>query len=148
MNGTKKIIPSDDVVSEERNFIDNQNSQTSNVGTRTKLEEDEYERFSSRLSIQDFPITNYFNKDPKDSWNVIHNQKRSKNDSTVSLPNYNQLEISGDSDDQNLENEKFKVSSERLLRKSIVGSLPFETIFTHSKVLLFVLKNKISTFLM
>lgn len=136
MNGTKEIIPiPSDVVSEERSFIDNQN-----VRRRSKLEveeeeEEEYERrFSSSQSIQNFSTINHFNKD------VVHNldvYKRSKNESTISLPNYNQLQVAGDRNDKNSENEKVKVSSERLLRKSIAGSLPLETFTStpHSKVL-------------
>ncbi|XP_043463365.1 myb-like protein X isoform X2 [Leptopilina heterotoma] len=133
VNGTKEIIPiPSDVVSEERSFIDNQN-----VRRRSKLEmeeEEEYERrFSSSQSIQNFSTINHFNKD------VVHNldvYKRSKNESTISLPNYNQLQVAGDRNDKNSENEKVKVSSERLLRKAIAGSLPLETFTStpHSKV--------------
>lgn len=139
MNSTKELIPNDVVVSEEeRSFIDNRN-----VRRRSKLQEEEEEkqeydeRFLSSQSIQNFSTTNHFNKDHKDIVNNldVYNE-RSKNNSTISLPNYNELQVTRESyndNKNNSENEK-QVSSERLLRKSIASSLPPETFIFNPKV--------------
>ncbi|XP_051175524.1 general transcriptional corepressor trfA-like isoform X2 [Leptopilina boulardi] len=139
VNSTKELIPNDVVVSEEeRSFIDNRN-----VRRRSKLQEEEEEkqeydeRFLSSQSIQNFSTTNHFNKDHKDIVNNldVYNE-RSKNNSTISLPNYNELQVTRESyndNKNNSENEK-QVSSERLLRKSIASSLPPETFIFNPKI--------------
>lgn len=137
MNGRGWIIPYE-VVS-GGSYVDKWNLGSSIIRTDDKLQKkDEYERFSRSRSIQEASSPNHFKKDSP--WKLDHlaeASKRPNNSSTVSLPNYNELEIARCAVGVHSENEDLEAFPERPARKSITGSLPRGTIFPHSKVISF-----------
>ena len=141
VNGRGWIIPYE-VVSGGTSSVDKWNFGSSNIRTHGKVQkEDEYERFSRSRSIQDTSTPNHFDKDSKNAWKLDLKpaaSKRPNNSSTVSLPNYNELEIVRCAVGTHSENRKPEAFPERPARKSTTGSLPLGTIFPYSKVLSFL----------
>ena len=135
VNGTGQIISSD-VMSGGRSSVDEQNSQSFDVRSRRKVKnDDENERFSKSRSIQEAPTSNYPNENFKNLWNLDHKVvgfKRPETNSTISLPDYNELK---DVETHDADNKKPEVSNEKPPKKSIKGSLSLETILCFPQVL-------------
>lgn len=140
VNGTGRIISSD-VVSGKRTSADKKTSRTSEPGHhhRKVLENEEYERFARSESIKGSSTPNRQDRrkskelekrirDPSRDDDRTEANTRTKNYSTVSLPNYDELDVSrhpakGIKDERGA-GEKMK--SKRPVRSS-TGSLPAES---------------------
>ncbi|XP_018366910.1 PREDICTED: uncharacterized protein LOC108763626 [Trachymyrmex cornetzi] len=141
VNGTGRIISSE-VVSGKRTPADKKTSRTSesNHHHRKVLENEEYERFARNQSIKDSSTPNRQDRrKSKELERRIRDSSRdddrpeantrTKNYSTVSLPNYDELDVSrhpvkGMTNDEERVEEKMK--SKRPVRSSTV-SLPAES---------------------
>ncbi|XP_032663602.1 uncharacterized protein LOC116840675 [Odontomachus brunneus] len=140
VNGTGRIISSD-VVSGKRTSADKKTSRTSEPGHhhRKVLENEEYERFARSESIKGSSTPNRQDRrkskelekrirDPPRDDDRTEANTRTKNYSTVSLPNYDELDVSRhpakSTKDERSAGEKMK--SKRPIRSS-TGSLPAES---------------------
>lgn len=141
VNGTGRIISSE-VVSGKRTPADKKTSRTSESGHhhRKVLENEEYERCAWNQSIKDSSTPNRQGRrkskelerrirDSSRDDNRPEENTRTKNYSTVSLPNYDELDVSRHSaksttDDEESVGEKMKLK--RPVRSSTV-SLPAES---------------------
>ncbi|XP_011053810.1 PREDICTED: uncharacterized protein LOC105145737 [Acromyrmex echinatior] len=141
VNGTGRIISSE-VVSGKRTPADKKTSRTSesNYHHRKVLENEEYERFARNQSIKDSSTPNRQDRrkskelerrirDPSRDDDRPEANTRTKNYSTVSLPNYDELDVSRHpvkdmANDEERVEEKMK--SKRPVRSSTV-SLPAES---------------------
>ncbi|XP_014484964.1 PREDICTED: uncharacterized protein LOC106749744 [Dinoponera quadriceps] len=140
VNGTGRIISSD-VVSGRRTSADKKTSRTSEPGHhhRKVLENEEYERFARSESIKGSSTPNRQDRrnskelekrirDPSRDDDRTEANTRTKNYSTVSLPNYDELDVSRhpakSTKDERGAGEKMK--SKRPVRSS-TGSLPAES---------------------
>lgn len=144
VNGTGRIISSE-VVSGKRTPADKKTLRTSDPGHhhRKVLENEEYERFARNQSIKDSSTPNRQDRrkskelerrirDSSRDDDRSEANTRAKNYSTVSLPNYDELDVSrypmkGTMNDEGSEEEKMK--SKRPVRSSTV-SLPAESFLT------------------
>ncbi|EZA48930.1 hypothetical protein X777_12968 [Ooceraea biroi] len=141
VNGTGRIISSD-VVSGKRTSADKKTSRTSEPSHhhRKVVENDEYERFAWSQSIKDSSTPNRqdrrkskeLEKRIKDSSRDDDRPEantRTKNYSTVSLPNYDELDVSRHPAKSTTKDERGmgeKMKSKRPVRSS-TGSLPAES---------------------
>ncbi|XP_029173015.1 uncharacterized protein LOC114941974 [Nylanderia fulva] len=141
VNGTGRIISSE-VVSGRRTSTDKKSWRTSESGHhhRKVVENEEYERFAGSQSIKDSSTPNRQDRrkskeleqrirDPSRDDERPEANTRTKNYSTVSLPNYDELDVSRHSAKSTAENERGtgeKMKSRRPVRSSTV-SLPAES---------------------
>lgn len=141
VNGTGRIISSD-VVSGKRTFADKKTSRTSESSHhhRKVLENEEYEKFTQSQSIKDSSTPNRQDRrKSKELEKRIRDSSRdddrpevntrTKNYSTVSLPNYDELDVARHSVKGTTKNERGageKMKSKRPVRSS-TGSLPVES---------------------
>ncbi|KMQ93535.1 neurofilament heavy polypeptide-like protein [Lasius niger] len=141
VNGTGRIISSE-VVSGRRTSADKKTSRTSESGHhhRKVLENEEYERFAGSQSIKDSSTPNRQDRrkskeleqrirDPSRDDDRPEANTRTKNYSTVSLPNYDELDVSRHPAKSTAKDERGtgeKMKSRRPVRSS-TGSLPAES---------------------
>ncbi|XP_072767242.1 uncharacterized protein [Anoplolepis gracilipes] len=141
VNGTGRIISSE-VVSGRRMSADKKTSRTSEPSYhhRKVLENEEYERFAGSQSIKDSSTPNRQDRrkskeleqrirDPSRDDDRPEANTRTKNYSTVSLPNYDELDVSRHPAKSMAKDERGtgeKMKSRRPVRSS-TGSLPAES---------------------
>ncbi|XP_025266710.1 uncharacterized protein LOC105256315 [Camponotus floridanus] len=141
VNGTGRIISSE-MVSGRRTFADKKTWRTSEPGHhhRKVLENEEYERFAGSQSIKDSSTPNRQDRrkskeleqrirDPSRDDDRPEANTRTKNYSTVSLPNYDELDVSRHPAKSTARDDRGageKMKSRRPVRSS-TGSLPAES---------------------
>ncbi|XP_034185019.2 uncharacterized protein LOC117606557 [Osmia lignaria lignaria] len=122
VNGTGRIISSDVVSGKRTSRIEEKKSQRSSESNhhhhQSIPENDEYERFASNRTSKDSSTPNREEKMKESSSNA-----RAKNYSTVSLPNYDELDVARHRTMEIEEADKGKKKPRRPVRSS-TGSLP------------------------